>query len=287
MPNYDEGQQDRQDYAPPSGWKPSADKVDASGYSGPGAQAASPPADAEAAPSAEQEAASDAQVSEQATPPTSQPEQKKFNMPPPERWAEVIKQKEEAERRASEAQRLAELALQKLQTPTAHVQPEPYPYAGMDDATANWYRRMDARMEERAAKIADQKLQGVLQSLNIGRQELAAIKVAQFRKDNPEIAQGSPEEAAIAGYVQGGMDLDTAKKLALYDKLEAENRALKGKQAAIPRKVAASNAESSSGIPAGAGLPPKQGDWRDKASEILDKGGNLQDVLHNVFGGRR
>lgn len=229
----------------------------------------SSPTDAAAAPSAAEEQA-----------PQPEPD-KTFNMPPPERWEELRKERDDA-------RRLAELALQKLQAPqpTQAPQPEVDPYAGMDAPTAEFYRQMDRRIEQKASALADQKLQGVLQAVDAGRQELASIKIAQFRKENPDIKQGSPEETAIAGYVQQGFTLDHARKLALYDKLETENRAFKTKQAAVPRKAAA-NVESSAGIPESSGLPGRPGDWRQKASEVIDQGGDMLDIANTLFGRKR
>lgn len=286
MPNVDENGQERQTFGNPSGWGSSITEK----APDEGAPAASPPADAEAAPSADV-TPSDEQVSEQATPPTSQPEQQKFNMPPQQRWNEVIKQREEAEARARQAEQLAQLALQKLQTPQAPAVPQADPWAGLvdhpDPATARFYQQQRSLFQAEANRAAEEKLQGLVQAVEAGRSELAQIKVERFREKTPEITEGSPEEQIVASYLRRGLDLNESKKLALYDKLEAENRALKGKQAAIPRKVAASNTESSAGIPAGSGLPPKRGDWRDTASEILDKGGSPRDVMNTIFGGRR
>jgi hypothetical protein len=127
-------------------------------------------------------------------------------------------------------------------------------------------------------------MQGLMQAVDAGRRELAAIKISQFRKDNPEIKQGSPEEAAVATFVGQGYDLDTAKKLALFDKLEAENRAFKAKQASVSQKRQAAGQESSSGIPAGNGLPARRSGSEDRASEVIDKGGNWKEVASAFFG---
>ena len=227
------------------------------------------------APSAEQE-----QVVEQI-----QPEPvKEFNMPPAERWEELRQQRVQAEERAAKAEQLAQLALQKLQNPQA--QQEVDPYAGMDPTTAEQYRALDRRIEQRANAIADQKIQGVLQAVDAGRRELASIKISQFRKENPDIVPGSKEESAIAGYVQQGMDLDMAKKIVRYDTLESENRALRSKQSTVGSKVAANATGPTTSIPAGSGLPGKPGDWRENVREAAKKGGSLADVL-NAAGASR
>ena len=222
---------------------------------------------------------------EQVTEQVAQPEpEKKFNMPPEERWEELRQQRLQAEDRASKAEQLAQLALQKLQNPQA--QPETDPYAGMDAPTAEFYRNMDKRIEQKATQLADQRIAGVLQAVDAGRRELASIKISQFRKENPDIVPGSKEESAIAGYVQQGMDLDMAKKIVRYDTLESENRALKSKQGLVGSKVSANATGPTSSIPAGAGLPGKPGDWRENVRQAAKKGGSLAEIL-NAAGASR
>lgn len=284
MARVDEDLEQRETYGNAPGWSNNQKEVpaDAAPKMQQDAPAESSPADAPADPSPAQQESQE-QTSEQATPPTSQPQpEKQFNMPPPERWEELRRQREQAEARAVQAEAMARMALEKIQGPQPQAQ-EVDPYAGMDAATAEFYRNMDKRIEQKASAMAQLQIQGVLQSMDAGRRELAEIKINQFRQSNPDIKPGSQEEAAIAGYVQQGYDLNNAKKLALYDKLETENRALKSKQSAIPQKRAAAQSESSSGIPQTAGLPGRPGSWKEKAGEVIDKGGSFQDVLKTVF----
>jgi hypothetical protein len=184
------------------------------------------------------------------------------------------------------------LALQKLQTPQAPAQPEVDPYAGMDPQTAEFYRQMDKRIESKAAAIADYRTQGLYQAVDAGRREIARLNAKDFRKDNPDIKPGSPEENLVAAYMSGQMDgvqhpIESARKNVMFDKLEAENRAFKSKQSTVPQKRAAANSESSSGIPAGAGLPNRTVRGEDRAEEALDKGGNVLDAAAAFFGMRR
>ncbi len=286
MPEVDESAEERQTYGNAPGWSGRMKAVTPDSAPPTDAPVASSTTDAEAAPSAEP-VPSESQPSEQGTPPSTQPEsQKPFNMPPQERWDAILREREEAKQQAKEARELAQLALQKLQTPQQPSQPESDPYAGMDAPTAEFYRHLDKRIEVKATLLAEQKVQGVLQSLDAGRRELAEIKISQFRRDNPEIRPDSVEERAIAGYVQSGFDLNSAKKLALYDKLESENRALKSKTALLPTKRLA-NTDASAGIPTTAGLPPKPGDWRERVGDILDKGGSMTDAANLLFGKKR
>lgn len=247
------------------------------------ANADSSPADASSVSSTDGQE----QVSQEGTAPSTQPESK-FHMPPESRWQELIDQKNKAEQ-------LARLALEKLQAPQAPVAPVEDHWKGLvdhpDPATAQFYQQQRGLFQREAERMADQKLQGVLQAVDAGRRELAEIKISQFRKDNPEITVGSPEESAIAGYVQQGFDLQNAKKLALYDKLEAENRALKTKgqqrSNALPQKIAA-NVESGSGVPETAGLPGQHMTFADRAAKIYDEsGGDIKQVLKAVFHKKR
>ena len=227
------------------------------------------------------------QGSEQGTPPTTPPEPaKEFHMPPAERWEELRQQRAAAEERAQRAEAMARMALERVQVQSPTPPQEVDPYAGMDPSVAEQYRSLDRRIEQRASLIADQKLQGVLQALNAGRQELAQIKIASFRRENPDIKPDSPEEKAIAVLVSQGYDLENAKKLATYDRLEQENQALKSKQSSVGSKAAANATGPTTSIPAGAGLPGKPGDWRENVRQAARKGGSLADIL-NAAGASR
>ncbi len=287
MPNVDESQQERETFGNAPGWGVSQSTRDPNSAPA-GAPETSPVSDAESAPSAEPQEASPDQAPEQGTPPSTQPEQpKQWNMPPAERWDELRRQREEAERRAAKAEEMARMALERVQAPQQPVIPESDPWNELvnhpDPATARFYQQQRKVIEATAEQIANRKLAHVQQFMQQGEQELLALKVSQFRRENG-IKPNSPEEAAMLPYVQRGFDLDTAYKLARFEQLQAEVNTLKSKQANIPRKVAASNSEASSGIPSSSGLPAKQGDWRQRTGEVLDKGGTFKDALKAAFG---
>lgn len=292
MGNIDEASQERETYGSAPGWSQGEKELAADAalpLGVKGARAESPTVDAEADSSPAQEEAPQEEVSQEATAPTSQPEpEKKFNMPPAERWEELRREKEEAKARAdradARAEQLAQAAIQRMsQQPQAQPQPEVDPYAGMDSATADFYRNMDRRIEQKAQMIADARMQPILHAADGLRRHQAEQDIKSFRAENPDIKPGSQEEAVIASHVQQGFDLNTAKKLAMYDKLETENRALKGKQAQVPQKRAAAQSDSSSGIPQTAGLPGRPGSWKDNVSSVHDKGGSFQDMLKAAF----
>lgn len=277
-----------QTYGNAPGWS-EREGLNAAGPGAPGASPTPPDAPADSSP-VEETVPVQVQEPEEtpSTPSQPVPEPKKWNQPPQERWEELRTQRAEAERRAQQAEQLAQLALQKLQTPTTPSVPQPDPWEGLvnhpDPATAQFYQQQQRLFQHEAMKVASQQGQATLQAVDAGRRELAAMKIATFRRDNPDIKPGSPEEGAMAGFVSQGMDLDMAKKLATYDRLEAENRAFKSKQSSVGAKRSAANSDASSGIPATAGLPGKVSSSEDRAGEVHDKGGSWREVAGSFFG---
>ena len=246
--------------------------------------APSPAIDAPAASSAEQVPVQE-QVSQEGTAPTtpSTPEPT-FHMPPAERWEELRQQRAAAEQRATQAEQLAQLALQKLSVgqPQASV---PDYWAGKidhpDAATAQFWQQQKTMVDPLV-----QQLQGLSQAVQAGREELAEVKIENFRLRNPDITPNSEDEKAIATLVSRGYNLRDAKKLALYDRQEQELLALKAKQSSVGSKVAANQTGPTQGMPATAGLPGRPGDWRDHVRQAFQKGGSLADMV-NAAGASR
>lgn len=248
----------------------------------------SPAPDAPAASSAEQSPETQ-QPSEQAPPQPSQPATPPFNMPPADRWEQLRRERQEAVDRANRAEAMARMALEKLQTASpGPVQPDPWEgkVNHPDPATAQFWQEQRRLSQVEAERIADQKLQGVLQVVNAGRAELAALKAAQFRKENPEISPGSEVETAIVQLMGQGYDIESAKKLVLYDRVESELKALKSKQATVGQKVAANATGPTTSIPATSGLPGQPGNWRENVKQAIRKGGSLADIV-NAAGASR
>lgn len=201
------------------------------------------------------------------------------------RLQEVIRERD-LERQRN--QQLLELA-QRMQ-PSAPTPPVADPWEGKvnhpDPQTALFYQEQKRLFEYEARRVAEQQNQGLLQAVNAGRQELATMKIAQFRKENPDIKPNSVEEQAIAGFIGQGYDLDTAKKLALFDRQEQELQALRAKQSSVGQKVAANQTGPTPGMPATAGLPGRPGDWRENVRQAARKGGSLADIV-NAAGASR
>jgi len=246
------------------------------------ANAVSSPAPDAPAPSADGVPVQE-QVSQEGTAPTtpSTPEPQ-FNMPPAERWEELRQQRAAAEERAQRAEAMARMALERVQAPQGA--PAEDPWAGLvnhpDPATAQFYQQQQRLFQHEARRVSEQQSQSLMQAVDAGRRELAGMKISQFRKENPEIKLNSPEEHAIAGFVGQGYDLETAKKLALYDRQEQELLALKAKQSSVGGKVAANQTGPTQGMPATAGLPGQPGDWRNNVRTAFRKGGGLAEIVN-------
>lgn len=294
MPTVDEASQDRQNYAAPTGWDETKMRPEPSSQSAGGAPGASPAPDAPADSSPEPDA--QPQVSEPGTPSTPQPEpERKWNQPPPERWEEMRQARLAAEARAQQAEQLARMALEQRQ-PVHPVAPPDAHWMGKvdhpDPATARYWQEVRSIVQAERALAKQEAIQELAPVIDAGRQELAQIRISDFRKSNPEIKPGSPEEAQVVAYMNGQIDgvkhtLESAKRNTMFEKQAEQLRVLTQKQSATPQKRAAAQTETSSGMPATAGLPPRAGDWREQAGEVIDKGGTMKDVLGFVFGGKR
>lgn len=242
---------------------------------------ASSPADVTAS-SAE---APETEVSQQAPASPSPVEEQRV---PYDRFQEVIREKQALQEQTQQLMGLLQQRQAPPVTPPAHD-----PWDGLvnhqDAGTAQFYQNLQrvVRAERQAAKQeAVAELQPVIQA---GMERIAQMDIREFRKDNPEIKPGTEEERQVIAYMNGQVDgirhpLESAKRNAMYDRLEQENRALKGKQQQVPRKQAA-NTESSPGIPQVSGLPRKASGWKDQVGEVLDRGGNFRDAANKLFNG--
>ena len=286
MATLDEAAQDRQAFASKSGWDESQMKAEPAV----GAPAGSPPADAPA----ESSPAPETPVQESA--PQSPPEpEKKWNQPPPERWEEMRQARLAAEARAQQAESLARMALERA-TPQAQPMPVQDHWAGkvdhQDPATARYWQEVRSIVQAERQLAKQEAIQELAPVIDAGRQELASIRITDFRRANPEIKPGSAEEAQIVSYMNGQVDgvrhtLESAKRNTMFEKQAEQLRVLTQKQSGTPQKRQAALSEPSAGMTSTAGLPPKAGDWREQAGEVIDKGGNMKDVLSYVFGGKR
>lgn len=241
----------------------------------PGASADSPPSsDAPAESSTAPVVDGAATPSGQASPPPSQEPKPPWNMPPEERWQEVLRQRDEARQQAQAAMELARQA-QGLARPPATPQADPL--AGLvnhpDPATAQFWQQVKAVAEA----IAEQKAQALTpqmqHELSALRAQQAALAVAQFRRENPEIAPNSPEEQAIIARLNHGYPLEEAKRIVMYDVLTrklSQHASTQAQRQAAQKRLA--SPEAGPGLPAHAGQQPK-GSFRETMDAELKAAG--------------
>ena len=253
----------------------------------PGVLPDSPPVNGEpAAPPAEPQVTPEG--TPQAPPVASAPSMKEETA---RRFEELLAERRQLQ---AEKQQLLDLA-QRLGQPQAPQVPQQDPWVGLvdhaDPATAQFWQTQKRLAEHVAQTTRQQVLQEVQPLIEAGRAELASISIRDFRRENPDIKQGSEEERLVVAYMNGQIDgvrhpLESAKRNALFDKLKAENQSFKLKSAASPQKASANASEPSSGIPNTSGLPGKPVDWRDRAREKARQGGSLLDVANAAMGNR-
>ena len=210
------------------------------------------------------------ETSEQAPPSPSQtPEEQKV---PFQRFESVIREK----------QALAEQNRQLLDTlqraiPQQTVAPDVDPYAGMDAPTAQFYRDMDKRIEQKAGQIAAYRMQPLEQAYYLGRQQLVQVTLKDFYKENPDIVPNSNEAMAIAGYIQQypTLSLEEAKNIVMAPKYAQQAREStqrstnKTTQSTQKRQLAP---EGGAGIPSTSGLPATPRSFRETLQAELDGG---------------
>ena len=106
-----------------------------------------------------------------------------------------------------------EKAMQQQPQPQQPQQPTQDPYAGMTADEEKFFRLIDAR----ADKIAEQRMRQLSPVIDAGRQELAQMKVQQFRNSHPDVKPNSPEEIAIAQKISNGYLPEDAYKVVMWE----------------------------------------------------------------------
>ena len=90
------------------------------------------------------------------------------------------------------------------------MQPTQDPYANMAAEERVFWQNIDKRIEERANRIADEKVGQLRPIIDAGRMEIAQSKVVEFRRNHPDIKPNSPEESDIADKINMGYRPDDA-----------------------------------------------------------------------------
>ena len=139
---------------------------------------------------------------------------------------------------------------QRLNQPQQPIQqPTTSPYASMTPEEERFWRAVD----ERAGKIADDRIRQVTPIIEAGRMELAQSKVFQFRQAHPDIKPNSPEEMEIAQRISSGYLPDDAYwavvgprgtkvaeekgKLIVKKQIEAKRQANVESSASVPKQA--------------------------------------------------
>jgi hypothetical protein len=125
------------------------------------------------------------------------------------------------------------------------------PFVGMTPEEERFWRAVD----QRAEKIAEQKVKQISPIIDAGRMELAQMKVQQFRAEHPDVKPNSPEEISIAKKIEFGYLPEDAYRSVMWEAkvTQAEKQAsVKNNQKIEAKKQA--NVEQQS-IPQGANAP--------------------------------
>ena len=216
------------------------------------------------------------QTTEEGAPPTppAEPAGEKeppFNTHP--RWIE--RQRELEELREQNRQLLTIAQQRNLQPPQPQADPLQPLVNHQDPATAQFWQQVQTVARHVSQQTAREAVQPVEQYVQLGRQELATMTLAQFRRENPDIAPGSAEEAAIARLVAPsngapGLPLEYAKRVVMYDhltsKLQQQKQADTTKRQ-VQKRVA--TPEATAGQPASAGGPARASSFRERMDAAL------------------
>lgn len=148
-------------------------------------------------------------------------------------------------------------------------QPTQDQYAGMTAEEEKFWRAVDERAERKAKQLFESSVSPQLQ---LGAAELARIKVAEFRRNHPDVKPESVEEREIARRINSGYELDDAYWAVMGPKgiRNAETQATKKVQQQMSVKKQA-NVENR-GIPSTApSLPSRKLSLNEQIRSNYDK----------------
>lgn len=140
-----------------------------------------------------------------------------------------------------------EQQLAQQQQPVQQTQTPQNPYQGMTPEEERFMRFRD----DQTKKIVQGEMRKVNPMLQAGLQEIASMKVEQFRRDHPDIKPNSPDEVEIANKIKMGYNPNDAYWSVKGPKgvQQAEATAQKKAQQRLQQKRQA-NVESSPGVSA-------------------------------------
>lgn len=163
------------------------------------------------------------------------------------RWKEIQQEKEEAKRRAAFLEGQLQAIQQQQNKPIA----EEDLYTGLSAEEKVAYQNLDARTKKIFMKEIQARESQYENRIARAEGVIARIAEKEFRKENPDLEQNSPEEARIAKLIGAGLDAEEAawavlgKKRAERAALEKETQ-LKTKQQAKTQEKIQANLETKS-----------------------------------------
>ena len=198
---------------------------------------------------------------------------------PYDRFQEVNEQKNSAKQDAEHwrnvATQLSERAQQpNAPQPTAQEQDIIQKYGGQDPATREFLRDIDARIDQRANKIADTRGAPLARENEALRRTVASMQEKMFRVDNTDVVRDSSDEREIAQMVSMGVPLEKATWAVMGPKrVEGAKVTQKATQKVKTKTKVQANLERGS-IPQASGLPQNRSEnFREKADRIFREAG--------------
>lgn len=234
-----------------------------------GAPAESPSALADAIASSPEALEQEAQGSEQGTPQKPTQEQNvPFNEHP--RFKELIEERNYY-RGLLEKQMQNQQQAQQFQQPQS-PQPQQPQELGNTPEEREFYRLQRQIAREEALKVSQEQLGQIRPVIDAGRQELARMKVAQFRSEHPDIKPNSPEELAVAERINAGYTTEDAYRAVMWDSKFSDTERQKNQQNQQQNEAKKrANVEQRS-IPPSAALPTNSKiPLRDRIKQEADK----------------
>ena len=140
-----------------------------------------------------------------------------------------------------------------------------------------FYENIRKMSREEALKIAEEKSKTILKELNDNKRTLAMMEVERFRKEHPDVTEGSSEEKQIATKVSQGYSLEDAYKTVMYNtalqraREEAISKSKQQKTQQTTQKLAA-NLETTGSV----GITPQK---KETVAEFIEREGKAMGLL--------
>jgi hypothetical protein len=198
---------------------------------------------------------------------------------PYDRFQEVVQQRNQTAQDVEHWRNIATQLTEKYQQPnvsqpTQVEQDIIQKYGAQDPATREFLRDIDARIDQRANKVADQRAAPLARENEALKRTVATMQEKMFRVDNTDVERDSQEEREIAQMISMGVPLEKATWAVMGPKrVESAKINQQVKQTVKTKTKVQANLENRS-IPQVSGLPQKRAEnFREKADRIFREGG--------------